>query len=155
MVEQSSRSANPVSDAIFRTARLHKSLAARLLRPLGLRPGQELVLMSLWHDGPQRMVDLVQTLDSDAPSMTRSIARLEKVGLVRRHSSPDDRRVSIVEASEASLPLRPAVEAAWAELEALSASALSPAQQEQLRDLLARVEASLANDAPDKSEPRT
>ena len=151
MVESSSRSGNPVSDAIFRAARSHKSLAARLLRPVGLRPGQELVLMTLWHDGPQRMVDLVQTLDSDAPSMTRSIARLEAAGLVQRRSSPHDRRATIVEASQASLALRPTVEAAWDRLEAMTASGLSAEQQTTLRELLGLVEAGLtAEEAGDE-----
>ncbi|BDZ40181.1 hypothetical protein GCM10025863_27950 [Microbacterium suwonense] len=88
-----------MSHAVFRVARLHKSLAARLLRETGLRPGQELVLMALWRDGPQRLVDLVRRLESDAPSMTRSIARLEKAGLVQRQTSATDRRAVIVEAT--------------------------------------------------------
>ena len=69
----------PLSRAIFRVARAHKTLAARLLRGAGLRPGQELVLMTLWDDGPQRQVDLVERLESDAGTMTRSLARLEKL----------------------------------------------------------------------------
>jgi MarR family transcriptional regulator, organic hydroperoxide resistance regulator len=78
----------PMSHAIFRVARLHKSLAGRLLRETGLYPGQELVLMTLWAGGAQRMSDLAEAVDSDAPSMTSSIARLEKAGLVRRAPSP-------------------------------------------------------------------
>lgn len=37
----------PVSHAIFRVARLHKMLAGRLLRHVGLYPNQELVMMRL------------------------------------------------------------------------------------------------------------
>lgn len=112
MREQPSFAAGPVSSAIFRVARLHKALAARQLRETGLRPGQELVLMTLWQHGPQRQVDLAQALDSDAPTMVRSIARLEKAGLVRKRPSPTDRRATIIEATEASLALRHKVEAA-------------------------------------------
>lgn len=133
-------STGSLSSAIFRLARVHKSLAAKLLRRTGLRPGQELVLMTLWEHGPQRMTDLVRTLDTDAPSMTRSIGRLEKAGLVRRGPSPTDRRVTVVEATDASAPLRKDVEAAWAELEALTARSLSEGQRQQFLALLTDVE---------------
>jgi len=135
--------AGPLSQAVFRTARLHKALAAKLLREAGLRPGQELVLMTLWQTGPRRQVDLVQTLDSDAPTMTRSISRLEKAGLVHRRPSPDDGRVTIVEASEASLALRATVEQAWAELERITAGALSAERQAEILRALGELEANL------------
>ncbi len=133
----------PISSAIFRVARAHKALAARLLRPVGLRPGQELVLMTLWRRGPQRQVDLVQTLDSDAPTMVRSIARLEKLGLVTKRPSPTDRRATIVEATAASRRLRPQVEEAWARLEELTAGALPAARRSEVLDALAELEANL------------
>jgi DNA-binding MarR family transcriptional regulator len=133
----------PLSSAIFRVARLHKALAARLLRESGLHPGQELVLMTLWRDGPQRQVDLVRTLDSDAPTMARSIARLEKTGLVQRSPSPTDGRALIVEATEASLPLRAQVEQAWATLEQLTAAGFTQRRAAEALSLLAELEAGL------------
>jgi DNA-binding MarR family transcriptional regulator len=139
-----SLNAGPLSQAVFRAARLHKALAGRLLREAHLRPGQELVLMTLWQSGPQRLVDLVQTLDSDAPTMTRSISRLEKAGLVSRRPSPDDRRATIVEATDASLSLRTKVERAWVDLERLTVAGLPAARQAEILDALADLEANLA-----------
>lgn len=135
----------PLSEAVFRLARLHKSVAAQLLRDTGLRPGQELVLMTLWTSGPQRLVDLVNTLDSDAPTMTRSIARLEKAGLVARSRSPHDGRAVIVQATDASLSLRPQVDAAWATLERLTIGAASPMRQAELIVALQELEAHLGS----------
>jgi DNA-binding MarR family transcriptional regulator len=143
MDERPSFEVGPLSSAIFRVARLHKSLAARLLRESGLHPGQELVLMTLWRDGPQRQVDLVRTLDSDAPTMARSIARLEKSGLVRRSPSATDGRATIVEPTEASLPLRERVEQAWATLERLTTVGLSQRRATEALSLLAELEAGL------------
>ena len=137
-------SGGPVSHAIFRLAREHKSLAARLLRDCGLYPGQELVLITLWNDGPQRQVDLVNTLDSDAPTMARSIARLEKAGLVRRAPSPTDRRALIVEATEASLDLRERVEDIWAQLERATVGDLSSERTAEAVRVLAELEANVA-----------
>lgn len=141
-------SAAPLSHAVFRVARLHKSIAARLLRESGLRPGQELVLMTLWHSGPQRLVDLVQTLDSDAPTMTRSIARLERAGLVRRSRSATDRRAVLVEATKQSLSIRGAVDSAWAELERLTVGDASAERIGEILQALGELEARL-NDAAD------
>lgn len=135
----------PLSQAVFRLARLHKSVAAQLLRDTGLRPGQELVLMTLWAAGPQRLVDLVQSLDSDAPTMTRSIARLEKAGLVTRSASPLDGRVVIVQATEVSLSLRPRVDAAWAALERVTVGEASPQRQSELLRALSELESHLGS----------
>lgn len=135
----------PLSQAVFRLARLHKSVAAQLLRDTGLRPGQELVLMTLWTAGPQRLVDLVQTLDSDAPTMTRSIARLEKAGLVTRSASPRDGRVVIVQATEASLSLRASVVEAWETLERLTVGEASTQRQSELLHALSELESHLGS----------
>lgn len=132
-----------VSHAIFRVARLHKSLAGRLLREIGLHPGQELVLMTLWSGGPQRQVDLVASLESDAPTMTRSISRLEKSGLVRRTPSLTDRRVMIVEVTEAGLALRPKVDRMWSELERLTIEGLSEEQRSGISASLGLLESTL------------
>ena len=99
--------------------------------------------MTLWQRGPQRQVDLVQALDSDAPTMVRSIARLEKLGLVSKRPSPTDRRATIVEATAASRRLRPQVEEAWARLEEFTAGALPAARRSEALDVLADLEANL------------
>lgn len=140
MSEESSFEQAPLSHGIFRVARLHKGLAARLLRDSGLRPGQELVLLTLWQEGPQRQVDLVEALDSDAPTMARSIARLEKVGLIRRRRSATDKRAMIVEATEASLVLRPKVQGAWADLERYTVGQMSPGRRDQMLEMFAELE---------------
>src|SRR4051794_10349874 len=132
-----------MSHAIFRVARAHKAIAGRLLREAGLYPGQELVLMALWTRGPQRMIDLATAVESDAPSLTRSVARLEKAGLVTRTPSPSDRRVMIVAPTEASLAFRAKVEDAWRELEQHTSGALTAAQRGHALANLALLEAAL------------
>ncbi|MCD4527445.1 MarR family winged helix-turn-helix transcriptional regulator [Nocardioides sp. cx-173] len=136
-------SVGEVSHAIFRVARVHKSLAGQLLRETGLYPGQELVMMRLWDEGPQRQVDLVRTLDSDAPTMARTLRRLERAGFVRRSPSPTDGRAVIIEATRASLPLRAAVTRIWAELEALTVGTMGRGQRDRALAVLAQLEANL------------
>ncbi|MFI5942119.1 MarR family winged helix-turn-helix transcriptional regulator [Streptomyces uncialis] len=113
--------AAPISHGIFRVARLHRMIAGQLLRRVGLHPGQELVMMHLWERGPQRQIDLIRLLDSDAATMTRSVRRLEQAGFVRRRPSDTDKRAVIVEPTAASLALRREVEQVWVELEGITA----------------------------------
>lgn len=136
-------SAGPVSHAIFRVARLHKMLAGQLLRETGLYPGQELLMMRLWDDGPQRQVDLVRTLDSDAATMTRTVRRLERAGFLRRSPDPTDGRATIVEATPASQALRSRVTRTWRDLEALTVGAMSTADSSSTLGALHRLEANL------------
>lgn len=100
--------------------------------------------MTLWDDGPQRQVDLVETLESDAGTMTRSLARLEKVGLVRRSPSPTDGRAVIVEVTEAGLALRAQVDEAWAELERVTRGELTDDRVGRVIDDLAEIERNVA-----------
>ena len=142
-----SAAAGTLSHAIFRVARLHRMLAGQLLRRVGLHVGQELVMLQLWDSGPQRQTDLVRLLGSDAATMTRTIQRLEHAGFVRRRPSPTDKRATIVEPTAASNALRHEVENVWLELEASVVDDLTPEDQAEALDVLARIEDSLARTA--------
>ncbi|QFQ96379.1 MarR family transcriptional regulator [Streptomyces phaeolivaceus] len=133
----------PVSHAVSRVARLHRNAAGRLLRGLGLHPGQELVMMHLWESGPARQSDLIRLLDLDPSTVTKMLQRLEQAGHVRRRSDPADRRAVLVEATEESGVLLERVEAAWAELEELTLAGLDAAERARFLRLLARVESNL------------
>ncbi|WP_329024200.1 MarR family winged helix-turn-helix transcriptional regulator [Streptomyces sp. NBC_00690] len=119
----------PISHAIFRVARLHRMIAGQLLRRVGLHPGQELVMMHLWERGPQRQIDLIRLLDSDAATMTRTVRRLEQAGFIRRRPSETDKRAVIVESTAASRALQREVEQVWAELEKITAGDFTAEQE--------------------------
>jgi DNA-binding MarR family transcriptional regulator len=143
-----SAAGGPISHAIFRVARLHRMLAGQLLREVGLHPAQELVMMQLWDRGAQRQTDLVRFLGSDAATMTRTVRRLENAGFVRRRPCAQDKRVTIVEPTAASLALRTQVESIWAQLEECTTGELSTAQQSDFLALLAQTEKNLVASAP-------
>lgn len=134
-----------VSHAIFRVARLHKMLAGSLLRAAGLHPGQELLMMRLWQHGPQRQVDLIRMLDSDAATMTRMVRRLEQAGFVRRTPCPGDRRAVIVEPTVASLALRDQVQEIWGRLDELTTAGFDAEDTAAALDLLHRLERNLTD----------
>jgi MarR family transcriptional regulator, organic hydroperoxide resistance regulator len=145
----------PLSLAIFSLARAHRALAADLLRPLGLHPGQELLLMFLWEHGPQRQTDLAEHVATDSASMTRTVQRLERAGFVRRRPSPDDRRVTLVEPTPASLALRPRVGEVWAQLERATAGDLDPARRDEAASLLRTLEQNVGSTAAPAISPRS
>lgn len=136
-------SCGPVSHAIFRLTRLHRMVAAQLLRRLGLHPGQELLMMHLWDCGPQRQADLAALLGSDSATITRTIHRLERGGFVRRSPSPTDGRSVIVSPTAAGNALRAEVEAMWHELEQRTTAGLDEAARAATLDTLVHMECNL------------
>lgn len=67
-----------------------------LLRDLGLQPGQDVVLMELSFAGSTSQNELAAAAEVDEPSVGRSIARLERKGLVKRSPDREDSRRRLV-----------------------------------------------------------
>ncbi|MFG2331391.1 MarR family winged helix-turn-helix transcriptional regulator [Streptomyces sp. NPDC048604] len=133
----------PVSCTLARAFRVHRMTAARLLRDLGLYPGQEFLMMRLWEGGPARQAQLIKEMGVDPSTMTKMLQRLEQAGHVRRSPDPDDGRAVRVEATERSEALRAQVAGAWAALEQHTLKNLDPEEAATLERLLARVEEGL------------
>jgi DNA-binding MarR family transcriptional regulator len=142
--------ASPVSQELFRVARLHHLLAMQLLRAAGLYPGQEMIMMRLWAGGPLQPAALIRLLGSDAATMTRSVQRLERAGFVRRKSCPTDRRSVIIEPTQASQALRAQVEAIWPRLEELCTRGFTDDERAQATELLSMIERNLARAAEEE-----
>jgi DNA-binding MarR family transcriptional regulator len=138
----------PVSNAIIRVTRLHRARARQLLREVGLRPGQELILMHLWDAGPQRQTELMRVFDTDSASMTRSVQRLERAGLVQRDADPADRRATRVRSTPAGRELRALIEGLWADLESMTTAGMSQSHQAELLSRLAQAEQNLMAGEP-------
>lgn len=129
MGNEPSATAGPISYAIFRLARLHSQLAGRLLREVGLHPGQEMVMMGLWDRGPMRLSEIAELGFGDSAGATRKVQRLERAGYVRRVPDPTDGRATLVESTAAGHALRVRIEEIWAGLEALTVAGMTPAEQ--------------------------
>lgn len=137
----------PVSHVLSRVARLHRIAAGKLLKGLGLYPGQEFVMMRLWYAGPVRQSELIKAVDLDPSTVTKMLQRLEQSGHVRRRPDPADRRAVLVEATESSCALLSGVSAAWAELEERTLQGLDDDERRELARLLSRVESNLCTQA--------
>jgi DNA-binding MarR family transcriptional regulator len=137
-----------ISHLIIRVARAHWSAAAPLLAKHNLYPGQELLLMRLWESDRQSQSDLGHGLRLDASTVTRTVQRLERQGLVARIPSPTDGRSVIVCLTQAGQDLRAPVEGAWAELEAQTTRGMSERQRVEALRLLRRIERNLISEPP-------
>jgi DNA-binding MarR family transcriptional regulator len=128
--EPKAAAGGPISHAIFRLAKAHSLLAGRLLREAGLSPGQEMIMMMLWDNGPMRQTAITAELGfADSAGTTRKVQRLERAGYVRRVPDPADGRATLVEPTPAGNELRAQVEAIWTRLEDLTVGTLTEADR--------------------------
>ncbi|WP_019928066.1 MarR family winged helix-turn-helix transcriptional regulator [Nocardia sp. BMG111209] len=108
------------ADAVNQAVRLlslrHRARAATLLAPLGLHPGQEVLLLELARNGPVIQAQLAEALGCEPPSVTLMARKLEASGHLRRTPAPDDKRASIVELTDAGRALAEEVKKIWCAL---------------------------------------
>ncbi|MFC8129316.1 MarR family winged helix-turn-helix transcriptional regulator [Streptomyces sp. NPDC057302] len=140
----------PVSHAVSRVARLHRNAAGKVLKKVGLYPGQEFVMMYLWEAGPARQSEIIKAVGLDPSTVTVMLQRLEQAGHVLRRPDPEDRRAVLVEATDASCGLLTEVELAWGELEEQTLAGLGEGDRAELVRLLGRVEANLCGEGVER-----
>lgn len=137
----------PVSETLgyllVQICRAHRNRALALLAELDLHPGQEFLLQRLWEEDGQAQSELSEELCVQPATLTRSVDRMVKAGLITRRTDPDDRRVSRVHLTEAGKALRQPVEEALQQLEKESFANLSLEERILLRRLLLQVQVNL------------
>ncbi|MGW1616698.1 MarR family winged helix-turn-helix transcriptional regulator [Streptomyces sp. NPDC002285] len=136
--------ADVLNEAIRTIGIRHRALAGALLAPLGLYPGQEVILLALDADGARTQGQLAIACGCEAPTITGSVRKLEAAGLVLRRDSPTDRRVSIVTLTDRGRVLMPSVKEAWRQLAEQTVAGLASASLDGLSDILADLAQSLA-----------
>jgi len=77
-------------------ARIFAHALAREIKPLGLAPGQFMVLLVLWREDGLTQRDLVSRLDVEQATLANTLARMERDGLVRRAPHPSDGRAQVI-----------------------------------------------------------
>ncbi|MDA8392860.1 MAG: MarR family transcriptional regulator [Actinomycetota bacterium] len=153
------RQAELLNSAIRTISIRHRALAAALLAPLGLHPGQEVLLFELHNRGPLTQGQLASASGCEPPTITNSARRLEAAGLLVRTESPDDARVTIVDLSDRGRALLPALQQAWTQLAEQSVARLltTPPERlvEDLSDLASSLEAARARCSPCSTRSRS
>jgi len=127
--------ADQLNEAIRAVAMRHRAVAGALLAPLGLHPGQEILLLALHADGPRTQAQLAVASGCEPPTITHSVRKLEAAGLVVRRPSTADGRVTIVELSDRGRELVPRLRATWRELGERTRSRLAMPLEELIAGL--------------------
>jgi MarR family transcriptional regulator, organic hydroperoxide resistance regulator len=139
----------PIPDSIghllVQICRAHRNSAQELLSTLELYPGQEFLLLRLWSEEGVTQSELVEQLCVQPATVTKTIDRLERAGLVRRQIDVADQRVSRVYLTESGRALREPVEQVWEQLERQTLATFSIEERVLLRRLLLQVLANLTS----------
>lgn len=135
--------AGRIGHALFRVSRAHRAAAGRLLREIGLYPGQEVMLGRLADHGDTRQSRLVLELGIDPSTVTKMLQRLERTGLVERRPDPGDRRVSVVAITAKGRDLLDRIEDCWRRLDEITCAGFDDADRDRLAAVLARLEHNL------------
>lgn len=126
---------NPLFHTFFQQNRFLVNHLNEALKEHGLFSSQWTILFLLKKEGPMTLTTIWKYLNVEAPTITRTVARLEKLGLVRREEGAD-RREKIVYLTEEALQQMPAVEASVLKFEAEMTKNLSEEETVQLIQLL-------------------
>jgi len=137
--------ADALNTAIRTIGIRHRALAGALLAPLGLHPGQEVLLLELDAQGPRSQGQLAASSGCEPPTITVSVRKLEAAGLVVRRASTSDARVTIVELSDRGKALMPGLKDAWRQLADVTVAQLTSIPVERLADVMSDVAASLTS----------
>ena len=128
-----------ISTLISLLARRHRALAAELIEPLGLAPGQESLLMLLAEEEPVSQAHVARTLGIEPATVTKMVERMERNGLVERTRSADDRRIVLVSRTARARERHADLLTAWARLDQLTLQDLTADDSRRLSALLGTV----------------
>ncbi|MEW5939533.1 MAG: MarR family transcriptional regulator [Chloroflexota bacterium] len=133
----------PLGYQLVQVCKAHRNKAVSLLAPIGLHPGQELILSHLGNEDGQTQSELVDLSCVQPATMTKSLDRLANAGLVQRRSDSEDSRVSRIYLTVKGRSIQQKIEQVWQEMEAISFGALTDEERATLRRLLLKVRENL------------
>lgn len=120
----------------------HRSLMKHLdreLAPLQLGPGRYQYLFGLYVEDGRKQQDFADRLGLDKAAVTRSLARLEDDGYVRRQADKEDGRVTRVYLTAKGRRVQGTLEVAAEKSVAALAAPLSRSERQTLRELLEKM----------------
>ena len=111
----------------------------RHLAPLGLSPGHMPVLLALEDGSALTQKALTERAGVKQATMTATVARMERDGLVTLLPNPEDGRSTLVALTPLALEKIPAVAEATVTINALVLEQLMPDERRQFFDLMGRI----------------
>jgi len=130
---------------LARVAKLHRQRAEELLTEIGLHVGQEMLLAALQDNDGISQSELADCLMIQPSTVTNSLKRMERAGIVMRRVDSEDQRITRVHITEKGQNLNQAVREQWSRLEDNSFHGFSMEERVLLRRLLIQTYQNLAN----------
>src|SRR4051794_633360 len=81
---------------LARACKAHRGNVGTVLSEIGLHAGQEMVLSHLWRKDGLTPSELADRLGVEPPTVTNTLSRMEKAGLLERRRHPQDARCTRV-----------------------------------------------------------
>ncbi|MBZ0265379.1 MarR family transcriptional regulator [bacterium] len=116
-----------------------RNLLEERTRELGVNVSEGVVLHVLWKKGPASLATLAKAMRHAHPSVLRNIDSLEDQGYVHRVQHPEDRRVKLVELTDAGRSLIPNINEAIASVHEDARLGFSDEEVQQLINSLHRI----------------
>ena len=140
-----------LSAAVVNAARSMRTVLSRNLLATGLYAGQDGVILALAEEGGLTAGALAARLGVKAPTMTRTIGRLEAQGFVERRPDGTDGRLTVVHLTEAGRASTDRISEAGRLSERQAVEGLSEKDVRQLLKLLRAVDENLHVSLPEAS----
>lgn len=135
----------PIEKAIINLITSYKNLISTKMRPLGLYPGQDMILLELLKNDGVSQNKLVVTLCVDHSTIAKSVSRMIKSDLVQTKKSTKDKRVTLVSLTEHGRELAQQVEAVWLESERRATAGFSSEEQRLFVEMIDHITQNLNN----------
>lgn len=133
-----------ISYALIQLIKEHRRQADDALKQLGLYAAQEFILFLLWEEAGLSQSQLAARLKLELPTVTKSVQRMERAGLVRRSVDEQDTRISRVYLTEAGRALYEPAMQVWKNIDACTCLHMTELEQALLRRLLQQALANLS-----------
>lgn len=135
--------------AMARFHRLYAKGLSKRLEPHGVRPGYLDVFFRLWERDGITQKELHRTLDVEQATLSNTLKRMERDGLLVRKRNPKDRRQTLIELTDTGANLRRLVVTAIEDLQAVVNTRLSINDLRYFRRILAQMTDQLVSDVDD------
>lgn len=126
--------------------RLYRTRKSALLGEIGLYIGQDMILASLWEKEGVTQTELAGQFRLQAATVTNTLQRMEKAGLMERRQDAEDQRISRVYLTDAGRDIRDQVHVVWSKLEEQTFAGLNAEESILFRRLLLRIHNNLARE---------
>lgn len=141
-------------DEIFfpRLSRLHRLYAKALstrLEPHGVKPGYIDILEKLWQQDNVAQKELHATLDIEQATLSSTLQRMERDGIVKRVRNPKDRRMTFIVLTDKGRSLRKVVETSVADVHQIASTGLTVNDRRYFYRVLKQMAGQLESDSQD------